>query len=124
MSSFCDSRFSAFSAFSFLLYTRKLQRIVFFLSSSLYRLLVIYICIKMPRKNGKESLQSFSRLFSPQPTHIAHQSRLLGFRFFFYSLPISVCYCMSLSPMRVTASVMIASDGIQPTNESSPSSIH
>lgn len=31
-------------------------------------------------------------------------------------VPISVCYCMSLSPIRVTASVMMGSDGIQPTN--------
>jgi hypothetical protein len=40
-----------------------------------------------------------------------------SFSLFFPPLvPICVCYCMSLSPIRVTASVMIGSDGIQPTN--------
>jgi hypothetical protein len=70
----------------------------------------------MPAERRTAFLQSFSRLFTPQPTHCPSEQTV---RFLFFSSPRSnLCMLLHelISPIRVTASVMIGSDGIQPTN--------
>jgi hypothetical protein len=95
-------------------YFKETSKDFFFFFFWLFLLWVIFLWGCQQR----EELRSFNHFlaYSPRNPHIAHQSRLFVFSFFPPLVPICVCYCMSLSPIRVTASVMIGSDGIQPTN--------